>query len=253
MSWVCDICSCNNDDESMECFVCGTHRSAESIRHGKIRMREKRREAFQEQLCNKTTFASKLLMIVVGVIFIIGCIIKIVQKTILVDFEDNFLALITTAKENILDYDPKSFGIYFISNIKSNGIYIGRCFSELNIFALKDCIIPVMISQSGSNIRDFGAKMVFLLPDHNKLAPAFPLINNLLENITQLGLNINIGIKHGLHNGALSGDRLVAAYHKILNNFAVLLSLTQQMLSNVLKNAETGSQYVKRIAAKHTK
>ena len=32
MSWKCDICDTYNDDDNMECYVCGTLRSEESIR-----------------------------------------------------------------------------------------------------------------------------------------------------------------------------------------------------------------------------
>jgi len=89
LSWVCDTCSCNNDDESLECFVCGSHRSEASIREARARQREKKFNEFSDFLYTKVFLGIKISTIVVGVVLIIGCIIKIFQGSILIDLEGN--------------------------------------------------------------------------------------------------------------------------------------------------------------------
>ena len=63
MSWKCEICDTYNDESKTSCFVCGQARSAASIREGKIRAKEERKQRIQNAICEKGyTFAKKILL-----------------------------------------------------------------------------------------------------------------------------------------------------------------------------------------------
>lgn len=251
LSWLCDNCSCNNDDEVNECFVCGEHRSAESIRLARIRAIEKKRDAFNEQLYNKTTFISKLLLIVVGVLFVIGGIIKIAQGTILVDFERNFLQTITTAKENILTCDFKSFGVFCILNVKENSLLIGRCLSEFNIDLLKNSIMQTIVLHLGENISELGTKLIVLLPNCDKFTPLIFTLNNSLNNFLILNSNLNCVTNHGIHSGSLVFDKATTVYQIVANNISIVSAIVKEMLDTILYSIKNSIDFLKHIATKH--
>lgn len=81
MSWVCDFCSTCNEEKTLECFVCGQPRSAESIREGKERLKAERFVRFNKFIFDvvysklKIVFASSIA--VASVVTIVWLIIKI--------------------------------------------------------------------------------------------------------------------------------------------------------------------------------
>ena len=97
MSWVCDTCSCNNDDDVLECFVCGSHRSEASIREAERRLREKKMDDFSEMLYSKVFGSIKIGTIVVGTLFVVVCIFRILQGNLFTDLEVNTNAIINTS------------------------------------------------------------------------------------------------------------------------------------------------------------
>lgn len=63
LSWICDICSSSNDDSSVECFVCGQHRSEASIKEAKQRAKEEKRKNKVERIFKYSSKIAQVMFI----------------------------------------------------------------------------------------------------------------------------------------------------------------------------------------------
>jgi len=87
VSWICEECSSNNDDDSMECFVCGAHRSRASLREAARRKREQRRDAVGAVLCTKVFTGLKIAALSAAALLVIGLILCVVTGRALLPTE----------------------------------------------------------------------------------------------------------------------------------------------------------------------
>ena len=65
MSWKCDICDSYNEERLRRCFVCGQKRSAESIKDGRIKLRE-------ERIAKADTIIINKIIGIPGLMYILG-------------------------------------------------------------------------------------------------------------------------------------------------------------------------------------
>lgn len=73
MSWVCDFCSTCNEEKTLECFVCGQPRSAESIHEEKKRRKADGFIRFNNFICD--VVLPNLKVVFVGIIALASIII----------------------------------------------------------------------------------------------------------------------------------------------------------------------------------
>ena len=110
MSWVCEVCSTNNDDDVKECFICGCERSAASIREGKRKAREARLDKISSVLCDDVLRGIKIGTMVAGALILLACIIKIATGRLFADLEVNISGLFGSI--------PNRFSL-FVSDLRS--------------------------------------------------------------------------------------------------------------------------------------
>ena len=177
LSWVCDTCSCNNDDDVLECFVCGSHRSKASIREAARRRREKKMNALADMLYSKVFRSIKIGTVVVGALFIIAFVIRIVQGNLFADLETNIGAITST-----VSFQARSF----VSRWSSFDI-LGKWLPKVGIIVLfvQYLDIPISLKEAGasmvdlacSNIHHITANFFCMLPSATKF-DEFLVINN---------------------------------------------------------------------------
>ena len=119
----------------LECFVCGSHRSKASIREEARRRREKKLSDFSEWLYSKAFSYIKIAGIVVGSIFVIACIIRIIQGDLLVDLETNTNHLIEIASTQIQTFVFRlnSWDVNTIWNTKTETLTLFIHFFEISL------------------------------------------------------------------------------------------------------------------------
>ena len=146
MSWVCDTCSCNNDDDVLECFVCGSHRSEASIREAERRLREKKMDDFAETLYSKVFGSIKIATIVIGALFIVACIIRIVQGNLFADLEINTKAIINTSSAQ-----ARLFASQW-SNFDISAVWLSK--TKIVTLFMQSLDIPISFKEIGLSMAD---------------------------------------------------------------------------------------------------
>lgn len=107
MSWVCDVCSTDNDDESLECFVCGAPRSEASIKEGKDKKTKEKFGKVSDFLSTKAWLWIKIALAVIAIAFLIAMIVKIARGKLFIDAERNFTEMAPMVEAR-LDSVPES-------------------------------------------------------------------------------------------------------------------------------------------------
>lgn len=188
MSWKCDICDSYNEESSIQCYVCGHLRSAESIREGKIRNREKKIARINNGIyknaygISRAFFISGLIISLVSIV--IAIIIKIVNGQ-LDDIWQSFFALALRVENNVLNVFtsnlPAVFQIIALEpwrNLSSNSITVWEIVaSNLTvIFAFTTEVIP---NTAKNNLSD------------SYIYRIRPLSENISMNLVTLGSGIS--------------------------------------------------------------
>ena len=78
VSWICDECSSNNDDDTLECFVCGARRSQASLREAARRRRREKCNAVGEVLTAKVFPALWIAALSAAALVVLGVILCVV-------------------------------------------------------------------------------------------------------------------------------------------------------------------------------
>lgn len=264
MSWVCDNCSCNNDDEVNECFVCGTARSAESIRLARIKAIEKKREAFNDILYSRTSLAGELLMITASAMFIVACIIKIVQGSLIFDLENSLHNILSVVETNLQCEYLKSAGKYLVPTFGQKGETVRAFLSGNNITTLINMTIPLVQSKFEDNFVSLTVVITSMLPSSVKF-DAMLLVTNLVQNKSATSLNVfEQFFIHGNDNVWASGKtiRLIGnctegkfyAFNKLIlmiknKYYAVILSI-ECIINNVQNSVIRSMRFIKHIVLK---
>lgn len=98
MNWICDCCSSVNEERETECFVCGTPRSAASIREAARRAREERRENRLRTACKYLSGTGKVLFIAAVSVLALTFLLILFFKVKDGELGDIVYALIAVAK-----------------------------------------------------------------------------------------------------------------------------------------------------------
>ena len=84
MSWICDECSSNNDDDAGECFVCGAPRSRASVREAARRRRQETSDAVGSVLCSRVFPVLGIAAVSAAALLVIGLIVCVITgRTVL--------------------------------------------------------------------------------------------------------------------------------------------------------------------------
>ena len=179
MSWICDYCSSNNDEETRVCFVCGCCRSAASIREARRKAKQKKIREFANWLYNKVFFAIKIAVISVVALFIIGLIIRIVQGDLITCMENNAAVIIRTMlkKMQIFAYN------------------CGNCFEKVAIFSdfaeltENGSAVAKRLSEGGL---EFLSNFMHMLPSGAKFDYFSVIFDRFYSNAATICHNVNL-------------------------------------------------------------
>ena len=94
MSWVCDMCSTDNDDADEICFVCGARRSAESIKREREEKRAERLEKLRQIILNRGMLIMKIVFFSAGIVCL-AMVIALIIYGIVVSRMDGFFKTTT--------------------------------------------------------------------------------------------------------------------------------------------------------------
>ncbi len=266
MSWVCDNCSCNNDDEANECFVCGERRSAESIRLARIKAFEKKREAFNDILYNKVSFIGKLWMIAAGVLCIVLCIIKIVQGTLLSDFEGNFRNILDIAKSNLQVERLANTGKTLAAVMRQKGQSICSFWLNFSTTAWIDITVPAVWSKLTENFFALATVLTRVLPDSVKF-DAMRFLSNEMQSNWMAGMDVFGGFirqgydkmsllpktVHGLGNRIDGKGAFFDRFRLLMKSkYEALDLMVEYMMEAISNGVNSIIPFIKYITQKHT-
>lgn len=106
MSWICDLCSTNNEDDTSVCFVCGTPRSKESYAASRIRKRERIYNMVGDFLVRKVYLGLLIALLCLILIFFVGSLIGILTGGVLDHFFEGAQSLFNKISSNFMNSIP---------------------------------------------------------------------------------------------------------------------------------------------------
>ena len=283
MSWVCDTCSCNNDDDVLECFVCGSHRSEASIREAKRHLREKKMNDFAEMLYSKVFGNIKIATIVVGALFIVACIFRIVQGNLFADLEINTKAMIDTSSLQTklfagrwCDFDVtsvwlskmkivfsfvqsidvptsfKAFGLSMADLLNGKMILIYSNFLVMLPVGKHDHFV-ILYERVHNNIMIMGTNIMEMLPSRTKFN-TFSVTNYKMmektphfENIYIYCFNTTNDKYIGIKNDA------IFIFETVQSNIERILHIIDSVVHRSTINVQSSSNYINRVISKFRK
>ena len=253
MSWVCDTCSCNNEDDALECSICGETRSMASIREGKRREREKRLEEISSFVYDKLFFGIKLATMILGVLVLLAFIIKIASGSLFFDLKVNFDMLFGLILQNIRLFFTRLNSVNFFGIILDRLRNSGAFFKYAGVPSFFSNVLGCMFS---SAFLAFGLtfdNFISVLPSVNKLSSAAAMCGRIKTGFLNLGTVLKNYFYHSELQLGGAALYLAAVFEKLKASWREI-SAVVLIASEHVKCAVMGAaSYARRICAKFIK
>lgn len=212
MSWVCDFCSSSNDDSSVECFVCGQHRSEASIREARRRAKEEKERAMSEKIFKYSSRISQIL-------FITSLSISAIMATLMLVLMAINGNLSMPVESGVLIV--RHFGTRISGSFAINTAAIARHIANSSL---------LLLSQNAVSIRDFAFAGHSSILDHNItyvgtwILNSFTRLGNVLSGIfavSVVNIQANISliiaiVQNGVSQFANLGKQLSGLINKVI-------------------------------------
>lgn len=123
MSWKCSFCDTYNEDGTLQCFVCGEARPAESIRAEALRKREERLESINQKLFGKI-YSTLRVAFIVGLAMGVGALgIGAISKIINRGLDETWFMLVSAIKymsRNVTGLFDQAKFAFLLTTVKEN-------------------------------------------------------------------------------------------------------------------------------------
>lgn len=250
MSWICEVCSTNNDEKDIECFVCGTARSEASIREGRIRAREEKTRKFEDNVYKNGMFVLKLGFILSAALMVVAVIIKVAQGTLFTDIEENGGFFISTMIDNSLRFCEAGIRFWGEIVLTEKSEFFALYFGNLNIAEAFSAALEIIGEGLILNINVFVDNVKFAFGESDSVLAFEPMMDRMCINLEATGGVLDVVSTSMNERFGFAESFCSASLEKVAVSFAFVGVLVSEVIHRINKNTTYLIENVLKVTSK---